>query len=131
MLDDDTKKWCNEYFSDTDVRGPWLDELLLHYCHVLNLRNKGFVESKVFASLAYEIDRCLCNKQLQDYLYNLMMYTKNKNQRDGGKSLSFSFGTLVKYGLKKGFLSKSAFSKRYEIQPWMHRFYEIWLNDEN
>lgn len=130
LLDDDSKKWYSVDFSDTDERAPWLDELLLHYCHVLNLRNNGFIDVSGFRSLAYEIDRSLCNKQLQDYLFNLRMYAKKKGQEFGGKKLSFPFETLVRYGLNSGYLSKRVFEEDYP-ESWMNDYYIQWIKDEN
>lgn len=87
-------------------------------------------EKKHLTEMVYLLDDDSKNKQLQDYLFNLRMYSKKKSQEHGGKTLSFPFDTLVRYGLKNGYLSRRSFEEDYP-ESWMNDYYAQWIMDEN
>ena len=52
-----------------------------------------------FLVIQYQVDRTLCNSQVQAYLFNLYHWSKRT-----GIPMPFSY--LVKYGLREGYLRK-------------------------
>lgn len=126
MLDDDTFQWFSEDAVD-NLQKAAFDKLLFHFCYVIYLYRHHFVKKDEFNTLSYEIERALLNPQMQDYLYNLMMYARAKGLRN-------PYAYLVEYGVEQNLLD-SRFSEKgvaTERHPQFnfHCYYEKWLAEE-
>lgn len=131
-FDDDTKSWFLEDIVGDDIFAPILDKLLFHFCYVIYLKKNKIITKGEFSTLSYEIDRSLQNPQLQDYLYNLKMYSEERG-------LQHPYKYLVDYGIDKKILDDvfaGDHKKTKEKQDWLkkplrfHEYYKRWLNDE-
>lgn len=128
-LDDYSEKWFNENFPDSKDVIP-IDKLLFHFCSILYLK-KDFIGENEFRSLSFEFENVLLNPQVQDYLYNLQMYSKEKK-------INNPFEVLIKYGLDRELLDAQfveitgCSSKNYKRGKTFvfHDFYKEWLKEE-
>lgn len=131
-FDDDTKIWFLEDIVGDEIVAPVLDKLLFHFCYVIYLEKNKIITKDEFSTLSYEIDRSLQNPQLQDYLYNLKMYSE-------GRGLQHPYKYLVDYGIEKKILDDvfvGHFKTTKKNLDWLkkplrfHEYYKRWLNDE-
>ena len=132
-FDDDTKLWFLEEFVGDSAVAPVLDKLLFHFSYVVYLRKKKIITKDEFATLSYEIDRLLQNPQLQDYLYNLKMYSEKRG-------LQHPYKYLVDYGIDKKILYKDSFASNHkktkEELDWLkepltfHDYFTRWVDAE-
>lgn len=128
-LDNYSVKWFNCGFPDSKEAAP-IDKLLFHFCSVL-YSQKEFIGINEFGALSYEIENVLLNPQVQDYLYNLQMYSKKKGLKN-------PFKVLISYGLDRELLDAQFFEimgrfpKTYKKDnPFtFHKYYADWLKEE-
>lgn len=127
MLDDDTCQWFSEDAVDSPQKAAF-DKLLFHFCYVIYLYRKHFVKKSEFNTLSYEIERTLLNPQMQDYLYNMMMYAKAKGLRN-------PYGYLVEYGVERRLLdhrfAEKGSAREHRVELKFHHYYEKWLAEED
>lgn len=124
LLDDATNEWFNKDFVGS-ANEKVVDKLLFHFCYEVYLFNHHIIEKEEFHPISYEINRALINPQLQDYLFNLQMYAKEKG-------IESPYKYLVKYGLKRGLLDSAFFFGKNEknASPKFSLFYKDWLEEE-
>ena len=123
-FDDDTKLWFLEEFVGDSAVAPVLDKLLFHFSYVVYLRKKKIITKDEFATLSYEIDRSLQNPQLQDYLYNLKMYSEKRGLQHPYKTPTeqpFPVCTVLRIGWmsKKNIVNRIIKSLQMNPTGWL------------
>lgn len=75
-----------------------VDKTLAHFSYICYLRNQRTLTKKDMCVFEYALRRLMDNRNIKNYLYSLYHWSASLNT-----AMSFSF--LIKYGLKKGYLS--------------------------
>lgn len=73
-----------------------VDNVLHYYEYILYLRDINIINKKEFQFFEYDIQRIVCNQDMQSYFFTLYHFVKNK--------LSFKYQRLLKYGRKNGWI---------------------------
>lgn len=92
----------NKFHYDSYFHGSQTEQLVdnvLHYYeYILYLRDRSILNKKEFQFFEYDIQRIVCNHDMQSYFFTLYHFVKNK--------LSFKYQRLLKYGRKNGWIDE-------------------------
>ena len=80
-----------------------VDNVLHYYEYILYLREKNILNKKEFQFFEYDIQRIVCNHDMQSYFFTLYHFVKGK--------LSFKYQRLLKYGRKNGWVVEDFYNK--------------------
>lgn len=83
-------QWYSSKFHQGGDIERQVDRTLAYFSYILYLRNEKLISKKEFSFFSYDIERILCNNQLQDYFYNLFHFAKKQG-------IPFSFDILLNY----------------------------------
>lgn len=96
---DYNEKWYSIEFHETKEMQTKVDRTLSVLEHASYLKMKKHIDKNQFLVIRYQVDRTLCNSQVQAYLFNLYHWSKRTN-------IPMPFSYLVKYGLHEGYIRK-------------------------
>lgn len=107
---DYNEKWYTEEFHNGGELERKVDKTLSYFSYICYLHKIHLISNKGFNFFKYEVDRCLMNKQVQDYLFNLYHFSSKFNS-------PFSFAHLFKYGEDNIFFDTSFYDKLSKNYP--------------
>ena len=81
-----------------------VDNVLHYYEYILYLRDINIINKKEFQFFEYDIQRIVCNHDMQSYFFTLYHFVKHGD-------LSFKYQRLLKYGKEHGWIDDDFFNK--------------------
>ena len=90
--------WYNDGFHNSELEQT-VDNTLLHFEHILYLKEQKLLNEEEFLHYVYEINKIVSNRDVQCYFFNLYQYCKRVK-------LPFKFSKLLNYGIEKQYIDK-------------------------
>ena len=109
-------QWYNAKFHQGGDIERTVDRTLAYFSYILYLKNEKLISKKEFLFFRYDIERILCNSQLQDYFYNLFHFANTQG-------VQFSFGILLDYAKEHKFIDNEFDNpEAYKTSTNYHRY---------
>lgn len=99
---DYSKKWYNASFHGSGGLENQVDKTLSYFSYICYLKSRRIIGKREWVFFEYEVERILCNCQVQDYLYNLYHFSNKIG-------VPITFQCLYEFGKKKRYFSKDFF----------------------
>jgi len=96
---DKNEKWYNKEFHNGKTLEQQVDRLLTYLSYLCYLKENKVIKPKEFDFIKYNIDRTLRDQSTQDYLFNLVHFSRREKA-------DFPFPLLLKYAKENGFIKE-------------------------